>query len=152
NVTWPLAERRQAGTPLWIAVLEPAQGQWLDTGQTAKVAADGRSASGKLFHFSDNALVTAQPTDKEQPAPPPGPKAKDARDPDDYHRNIPEPAVFPRPPADGNPAKKIDPARKEAASRVYNQTGGQGAPMTLDRMKEIYQAGDFETVKTLIED
>lgn len=53
----------------------------------------------------------------------------------------------------GRNIKTIDPVKLEATKKVYEKWAkgiGEG-PMTLTAMKEIYKVGDFDTVKTLIE-
>jgi hypothetical protein len=52
-------------------------------------------------------------------------------------------------------AEIVDTAKMEAVKRVYNQWRSAGAsadtPMDAAVMRQMYQAGDFKTLKTLIE-
>ncbi|MDB5312389.1 MAG: hypothetical protein JWO38_6591 [Gemmataceae bacterium] len=61
KVTWPLKEARPAGSPLYIVTLVPAENKWRWTGETATVAADGGSAAGTVWHFSDIGLGDGPP-------------------------------------------------------------------------------------------
>ena len=57
QVAMPLAESRKAGSTLWIVTREVQKGKWYGTGESAKVNSDGRTAVGRVYHFSYIGLV-----------------------------------------------------------------------------------------------
>ena len=57
QVAMPLAESRNPGSTLWIVSREVKKGKWYGTGESAKVNSDGRTAVGRVYHFSYIGLV-----------------------------------------------------------------------------------------------
>ena len=143
TVTWPLSQAMTPGQRLWVVWLDEAQNAWLGTGDTATVDPSGRQASGTASHFSTLGLSSSEPARKQGQAGP-----SDERDNTRFtYVNI---VRF----GEGR-AQVVDRARMEAVKRIYLDwvaKAGRDAPMPRDKMKEIYQAGDFKTVKSLVED
>ncbi len=139
DVTWPLTTPMTAGAKLWIVQLDPSAGRWLATREQATVDSDGKSATGKVHHFSDIGVSTTLPQQEEEERPAP--------------HGFPRGVTLVH--ADGHKVKTIDPAKLAATEAVYRKwVDGKGVgngPMPLAAMQEIYRTGDFDTVKTLIE-
>lgn len=57
NVTWPLQKPQRPGGQLWIVLLAPDGNTWAGTGETATIAEDGRTASGRVWHFTTMGLA-----------------------------------------------------------------------------------------------
>ena len=141
NVTWPLPERREPGSPLYILNLIETENRWEDTGETAVVSPSGMQATGKAFHFSVLGLSDQKPGD-----PSPSPKKDEPsaeRPPGAFYSLVPQ----------ASDIKVVEHPKLEAALKAYEAAckNLKDGRMTKDGMKAVYQAGDFETVKTLIE-
>lgn len=133
DVTWPLASARLPGERLWIVYLDEKAGAWLTTNRRAVVDATGMRATGKVFHFSTSGVSDRATGRDDELTPRATAKVAEVR-------------------TGGHEAVKVETPKMQAVRTVYGNTGGAGAPMTKARMKQIYAAGDFHTVKTLIED
>ena len=125
SVTFALPARRAPGEALSMVALDEVAGRWRRTGEVARVAADGASATGRVWHFSTHG-------------------AEEERE---------EPALRTTTAVVSRGVSTIDPAKLESVLDVYGrEVVAKGGVMSLDAMKAIYAAGDFHVVKTLIED
>lgn len=143
TVTWPLAQTLTPGQTLWVIWLDETRKAWLGTGDTAVVDSSGRQASGTVRHFSTLGLSSREPARKQGQAGP-----SDERD--DTRFTYVNVVRFGK-----GQAEVVDQARMEAVKKIYQDwaaKAGVDAPMPREKMVEIYQAGDFKTVKSLIED
>lgn len=61
TATWNLPRKMEADTVLWIVEYDQARKRWCGTRELAYVSADGLTASGTLYHFSDHAVQDAPP-------------------------------------------------------------------------------------------
>jgi hypothetical protein len=59
--TWPLAVKQPPRTAMWIVQLDEKRKIWKGSGDFALVSADGAAATGKLYHFSSNAVQNTPP-------------------------------------------------------------------------------------------
>ena len=142
TVTWPLSQAMTPGQTLWVLWLDEAQKSWLGTGDTATVNPSGRQASGTVRHFSTMGLSSTQPAAMRAQAGP-------AEERDDTRFTYVNVVRYGK-----GQAEVVDQARMEAVKRIYQEWAKGAGPdgkMSRSKMNEIYKAGDFKTIKSLIE-
>ncbi len=155
KMSWALPSPRAPGETLFVVVLDPAGKRWLDTGDTAVVLPGGFRAEGVVSHFSTRGLSATKPKASEGAAPPPGVR----RDTDPEKEPVKEPGseqvvhgTLPR--VLFGTAKVVERAKMVAVKKAYDAwsaRAGEKARMDRATMQEIYGAGDFATVKAVIE-
>jgi len=142
TVTWSLSQAVAAGKTLWILRLDEAGDCWLSTGDTATVDSSGRQASGMVHHFSTLGLSSAQPAGMRGPAG----ASEESNDPRFTYVSIVRYGK--------GQVEVVDQAKMEAVKKIYQEWAkgpGMDRKMSRSKMIEIYKAGDFKTVKSLIE-
>ena len=140
KVTWLLAEKRDPESTLWIVVLDETTRAWKPTGWTATVGANGTVATGTVYHFTELAATDADP----------GPVSNDPN----ADKKIADRPPTPTPDATaGAHVHEVGAEKLKEVERIYQKTTGGKADSVIDEagMQQLYKAGGFAVLKTLIE-